>query len=1174
MNQIACGVILLTGLLQAASAQYSGWQHEGSIFILTTPEGANLPATASEDGFPLLVRLNKGVFDFSQARPNGQDIRFSAQGKALAYQVEQWDAAKGTASIWVRIPVIKGNARQEIKLHWGKAEAASESKGAAVFNADNGYATVLHMDEALKDELGTLTPKDAGSTTAGGIIGKARHFVPGKGINGGDHVTDYPYSDNPFTSEAWVRAEAPGTPIFGFGRYATRLNGKTGDGNEVVIYMGSPPRLSWASDGPGGAAAGTTPAMRHWNYVAATYSNGTSQIYVNGKIEGSNYHRAAMSTVRDIGMTIGGMRGSYDFAGDIDEVRVSRVARSADWIKLAYENQKALQTLVGTLVQPGNAFSASPTEIKVAEGKSATVTAQAGGAQKVYWILKRDGTHGIVAVDQYSYTLDAGRVVADTAFVLQFKAVCANEVKTRNIPVTIKEEIPEPVFSLRAPAVWNGRDTIEVMPAISNPKEMRAKGAGELNYRWLVSGGAVIKEVVPGKLLLKRSQCGGKITVTLALDNGGADSAATTSIVVTEPKSDPWVQRIPGKDDKPEDNQFYARDDKNEGTLYYNGTLGRAADSVFLKLYADERVLKTESHELPADKTYAFTLTLKPGLIKYRVEFGTKSGDTETVSNTVKNLICGDAYIIDGQSNAEATGPNNGPGVDPETPLSTWLRSYGNQHDGTTRGAWGNAVRTHIWGRPDYGNHQIGAWGMVLANNMVEKYQIPICIINGAYGGTPIFQHQPNPANHFDSSGEFYRDPYKIYGSLLTRVAGAKLTHGIRGILWHQGENDQGSGAPTGDYNWKSYQQYFVEMSAAWKQDYPNIQHYYIYQIWPSGCNMGGTHAGDMLLEVQRTMPFLYSNMRIMSTLGIVSGSSGRGLAHFDLEGYTQLAQLMSPLWEQDNYGLVPQQAITAPNLKRAWFTSDAKDAIALDFGQPMAWKDEMKRYIYLDDVAAPIGTGAVSGNVITLKLTATSSARTISYLAGRDWDGTPKHLLYGANGIAALTFCSVAIAPSAAAESARVAFEPTVQSPRQYQTPEWNATVQHGLHLGVASHVARTYRWLQASHGAHNSGPLPGVPYDGHNPEYADLYGVKWNGTSFWYEQRSDVGPPEFEKQSENRIKDLMDKYHPDLYYTDDGIPFKQAGPNALAHFYNDNQKWNDGHLQAVATQDTFPVD
>jgi hypothetical protein len=997
------GMAVLLALVETASAQYPGWQHSGSVYLLTTPEGADLPATASEDGFPLLVKLDKDFFDFSQAKPKGEDIRFAAgTGTPLAYQIDEWGATAGTASIWVRIPTIKGNARQEIKLYWGKADAAGESNGAAVFNADNGYASVLHMNETLKDEVGTITARDVGTTPATGIIGQGRHFVPGKGINCGDHITTYPYSDGPFTSEAWFRAEVAGAAIFGWGRYATRYNGKTGDGNEVVIYVESPPSLSWRSDGPGGVGAARLPAIGQWCHVAATYENGTSRIYVNGRLEGSNYHKAAMSMVKDIGMNIGGLRGNYQFTGDIDEVRVSRVARSADWIKLEYENQKAQQTLVGSLVQPGNAFSVSPAEIRMAEGRSATVTAQAGGAQKVYWVLKRDGAETVVAVDQCSYTLEAGRVVADTTFVLQFKAVYANETRTRDIPVTIKEAIPEPVFTLKAPAAWNGRDAIEVVPAIGNLAAMQAQGAGELKYHWSVSGGAVIKEITPDRLVLKRSQCSGRITVRLTLNNGGADSSATTAILVTEPKKDPWVQRMPGKDEKPEDNQFFARDDKNEGTLYYNGALDQAADAVFLKVYADDKVIKTESQNLAADKAYAFTVKLKPGPIRYKVEFGAKAGGTETVLRTAKNLVCGDAYIIQGQSNAEATGPNNGPTVDPPAPNGDWIRSYGNSYNGAVSGGWGNAVRTRIWGKPDYGVHQIGAWGMVLAGNLVTKYGIPVCIMNGAVGGTRIDQHQRNEANH--------SDPATIYGQLLTRIEGARLTHGIRGVLWHQGENNQGSSSPTGDYDWKSYQQYFVDLSAAWKQDYPNIQRYYVYQIWPSGCNMGGTPAGDMLLEVQRTLPSLFSNMRIMSTLGIVSGSSGRGLAHFDLEGYAQIAKLMEPLVEQDNYGLVPAKEITAPNLKRAYFTTAAKNEIALDFGQPMAWKDECKAWIYLDGVAAPIGAGKVSGNVITLQLTSPSAAKSISYLSGKYWDGRPGKLLYGANGIAALAFSAAAI--------------------------------------------------------------------------------------------------------------------------------------------------------------------
>ena len=119
IKSLMIGVMMFLAILETVSAQYQGWQHFGSLYLLTTPEGANLPATASEENFPLLVRLNKDSFNFNQAKAGGDDIRFSAEGKPLAYQIEDWDAVAGTASIWVRIPNIKGNARQEIKIYWG-----------------------------------------------------------------------------------------------------------------------------------------------------------------------------------------------------------------------------------------------------------------------------------------------------------------------------------------------------------------------------------------------------------------------------------------------------------------------------------------------------------------------------------------------------------------------------------------------------------------------------------------------------------------------------------------------------------------------------------------------------------------------------------------------------------------------------------------------------------------------------------------------------------------------------------------------------------------------------------------------------------------------------------------------------------------------------------------------
>ena len=358
--ELAGGILAGAQPTGTSDRRYEGWEHSGSLWILTTPEGADLPAACLERDFPLLVRLNRHNFDFRQAKRHGEDLRFSdSRGETLAYQIDEWDVAGQAAAIWVRIPLIKGEARQEIRMYWGKPDASSESGGAAVFNAENGFRSVMHLDDALKDEAGSLIPFNAGSTSVRGIIGTCRHCTPGTGVNGGEHITNYPYSDGPFTSEAWFRPEAAGTDVLGWGRYATRYNGQTGDGNEVVISIGSPPRIGWSSDGPGGAWSSEPLAMRRWHHVAATYVDGTSRIYLDGKLAGSNFHRGAMSVVRDIGLKVGGMRGGFNYAGDIDEVRISHVARSPDWIKLEYENQKDRQTLVGSLVQPGSAFTVS-----------------------------------------------------------------------------------------------------------------------------------------------------------------------------------------------------------------------------------------------------------------------------------------------------------------------------------------------------------------------------------------------------------------------------------------------------------------------------------------------------------------------------------------------------------------------------------------------------------------------------------------------------------------------------------------------------------------------------------------------------------------------------------------------------------------------------------------------
>ena len=995
-SQTLAGLLFTAALIHAAassaSAQYSEWQHAGSMVILTTPEGADLPASAVEEDFPLLVRLHTDFFDFAEARPHGEDIRFSTpSGQTLPFQIEQWDADQGMAIIWVRIPVIRGNTKQELRVHWGHASAESESNGRAVFDPSNGHLAVWHMNGPVtEDAVGVIKSKDAGTGAAPGMIGPARHFPGDRGVFCGDGIATFPTGSSPHSSSVWFRGDKPNCRILSWGK--EHRQGK------VQMWYNSPSKIRmdcYFSD----ADVRSSPSipLNQWTHVVHTYQKGESRLYINGVLDTEARTRAeTLNIERPARMWIGGWYNHYDFIGDIDEVRISGVTRSPDWIRLEYENQKALHTLVGPLVTPDHTLSVSPAELTVTEGESARVAARVAGAQKLYWILKRGSRETVVAVDQQSYAFDAGRVSGNDSLVLQLKAVYPDRVRTRDVAITITEAIPDPVVRLQAPRHWDGRKTLEIFPQIANKKAMQDAGAGELTYHWDVSGMAVTQEVAAEALILTRAQNSGNMTVTLTASNGGKPISATATVSVQEPEEDGWVYRTPEKDEKPEDNQFYARDNKNEGTLYYRGTLDQAADSVFLKIYAGDELCDTQTQQISAHKTYAMSAKLKPGLIKYRIEFGAKQGRIETVLHTAKNLVCGDAYIIQGQSNAEAWTDQRV--VHPYR--SDWLRSFGTPITDP------RFARTEIWGNAisfNGGEHrhtlQIGYWGVELGKQLIEQHKIPIFIINGAQGGTRVDQHQRSQADPVDAG--------TIYGRLLWRLQQARLTHGMRAVLWHQGENDQGAAGPSGTYGWVNYQAYFTRMAGAWKQDYPNIQHYYMFQIWPGACGTVPV-ANDRLRNAQRTLPTQFSNMSIMSTLGIRPGSG----CHYTPEGYRVMAHLMLPLVNQHSYGIESSTPITPPNIKAAYYTSDRQDEIALAFDQTVTWDTDVVGRFYVGEEAQKVVSARDFGHIITLKLAGPSEAKEITYVKGGQWREN-QAIIWGTNGIAALTFCEVPILPS-----------------------------------------------------------------------------------------------------------------------------------------------------------------
>ena len=127
----------------------------------------------------------------------------------------------------------------------------------------------------------------------------------------------------------------------------------------------------------------------------------------------------------------------------------------------------------------------------------------------------------------------------------------------------------------------------------------------------------------------------------------------------------------------------------------------------------------------------------------------------------------------------------------------------------------------------------------------------------------------------------------------------------------------------------------------------------------------------------------------------------------------------------------------------------------------------------------------------------------------------------------------------------------------------DWQkAALTQGMHFGVSEHLGASFTWFQSSHGADKDGPQAGVPYDGANPEYQDLYHFPAEpGDTGWYSNN-----PKWQQQWYDEIKELVDNYHPDLLYSDGGVVFgNEVGRSMIAHLYNSNAALHNGESQAV---------
>ncbi|MBD3315389.1 MAG: DUF2341 domain-containing protein, partial [Chitinivibrionales bacterium] len=124
------------------------WPHSKAFTIDTRDIGLY----GDVNDYPVLVRLDRGNFDFSQAAADGHDIRFGRGPDEVdpdgempfEHEIEYYDATNKSAAFWVRVPFVAGNSgEQEISMYWGKADAGAPRSSRFVW--DKSYRAVYHM---------------------------------------------------------------------------------------------------------------------------------------------------------------------------------------------------------------------------------------------------------------------------------------------------------------------------------------------------------------------------------------------------------------------------------------------------------------------------------------------------------------------------------------------------------------------------------------------------------------------------------------------------------------------------------------------------------------------------------------------------------------------------------------------------------------------------------------------------------------------------------------------------------------------------------------------------------------------------------------------------------------------------------------------------------------------
>lgn len=365
----------------------------------------------------------------------------------------------------------------------------------------------------------------------------------------------------------------------------------------------------------------------------------------------------------------------------------------------------------------------------------------------------------------------------------------------------------------------------------------------------------------------------------------------------------------------PVDAQLYPRDRAtNTATVEVRG---RVTDpdvtAVDMNVYREGTLVTTR--RVPAAEFCSLSAPITAERASYTVEVWAQRPTGRTLVRRASDIVAGDVYLVEGQSNAVAAGAGFA-GTAASQDASPWVRTFGHSSADPVRSvhdrSWYRATGEGFEPRHTSQRGAIGQLGMRLGQVLADRTGIPVAILNGADGG--------RPSGFFRRADDLPADPATNYGRLLGRVTGGGLAGAVRGVIWYQGESDTGlSGNPTA----AQHDAHVRALMTGWRADFTGLEHIYVVQI-RNHCRSVRSTA---VQEVQRRFAGL-PGTSVMTTMGL-DGHDGCHYAY--RQGYRQLADWLSLQILRDLHGVRPATPADPPNPLRARWQDTAHTRIRID---------------------------------------------------------------------------------------------------------------------------------------------------------------------------------------------------------------------------------------------------